>query len=47
MLPQGVDPRGLCRPKEFVKKSSYSEGSDLDESVAGKMPPAEDSDIEG
>ncbi|KAI9774297.1 MAG: hypothetical protein M1840_004191 [Geoglossum simile] len=34
-------------PKEFVKRSSYSEGSDQDESVVGKMPPAEDSDADG
>jgi probable RNA-binding protein EIF1AD len=29
------------RPKEFVKKSSYVEDSDEEESTVGKMPPAD------
>lgn len=33
------------RPKEFVKKSTYVEDSDEEESTVGKMPPA-DSDEE-
>ncbi|KAI9866823.1 MAG: hypothetical protein M1813_000765 [Trichoglossum hirsutum] len=33
-------------PKEFVKMSPPGEGSDEDESIVGKMPPAEDSDVE-
>jgi hypothetical protein len=31
----------LCRPKEFVKKSTYVEDSDEEESTVGKMPPAD------
>jgi hypothetical protein len=34
------------RPKEFVKQSAYAEDSGEEESVVGKMPPAEDSDEE-
>ncbi|KAH0569225.1 hypothetical protein GP486_000042 [Trichoglossum hirsutum] len=33
-------------PKEFMKESSHGEGSDEDESIVGKMPPAEGSDAE-
>jgi hypothetical protein len=29
------------RPKEFVKKSTYVEDSDEEESTVGKMPPAD------
>jgi probable RNA-binding protein EIF1AD len=35
----------VIRPKEFVKKSTYVEDSDEEESTVGKMPPA-DSDEE-
>jgi hypothetical protein len=31
----------LSRPKEFVKKSTYVEDSDEEESTVGKMPPAD------
>lgn len=35
----------VCRPKEFVKKSTYIEDSDEEESTVGKMPPVDsDSD---
>ena len=34
------------RPSEFVKQSVYPEDSDEEESTVGKMPPAEDSDVE-
>ncbi|KAI9821839.1 MAG: hypothetical protein M1827_002421 [Pycnora praestabilis] len=33
-------------PKEFVKKSSYPEDSDEDESTVGKMPPNDESDAD-
>ena len=36
----------MRRPTEFVKKSAYPRDSDEEESTVGKMPPAEDSDIE-
>ena len=29
------------RPREFEKKSGYSEDSEEDESVVGKMPPSD------
>ena len=32
------------RPPEFIKKPTYLEESDAEESIVGKMPPAEDSD---
>jgi hypothetical protein len=35
----------VYRPKEFVKKSTYPEDSDDEESTVGKMPPS-DSDEE-
>jgi probable RNA-binding protein EIF1AD len=31
----------LFRPKEFVKKSTYVQDSDDEESTVGKMPPAD------
>lgn len=34
------------RPPEFIKKPTYLEDSDDEESTVGKMPPAEDSDQE-
>ncbi|KAL8698997.1 MAG: hypothetical protein Q9224_001603 [Gallowayella concinna] len=33
-------------PPEFVKKSSYPEDSDEEESIVGKMPPTDDSEGE-
>jgi probable RNA-binding protein EIF1AD len=33
-------------PAEFVKKSSYDQGSDDEESTVGKMPPADDEEEE-
>lgn len=32
------------RPPEFVKKPTYVDDSEDDESIVGKMPPAEESD---
>lgn len=32
------------RPPEFVKKPTYLDDSEEDESTAGKMPPAKESD---
>lgn len=32
------------RPPEFVKKPTYLDESEDDETTAGKMPPAEESD---
>ena len=32
------------RPPEFVKKQTYVDDSEDDESTVGKMPPAEESD---
>ena len=32
------------RPPEFVKKPTYLDDSEEDESTAGKMPPAEEPD---
>ena len=32
------------RPPEFVKKPTYLDDSEIDESRAGKMPPTEESD---
>lgn len=32
------------RPPEFVKRPTYLEDSEDDESTTGKMPPAEESD---
>ena len=34
------------RPPEFVKKPTYLDDSEDDESTAGKMPPAQKSDSE-
>ena len=31
----------VYRPKEFVKKSTYVQDSDDEESTVGKMPPSE------
>jgi probable RNA-binding protein EIF1AD len=31
----------IYRPKEFVKKSTYVEDSDEEESTVGKMPPTD------
>jgi len=36
----------VLRPKEFPKVSSYEEDSDEEESVVGKMPPSDESDVE-
>lgn len=36
--------KGCIRPPEFVEKPAYPEESDEEESVVGKMPPADDSD---
>ena len=36
----------LHRPKEFVKRSSYGEDSEEEESTVGKMPPSESEDEE-
>ncbi len=33
-----------CRPPAFVKKPTYLDDSEDDESTVGKMPPAEESD---
>lgn len=35
------------RPAEFVKKPTYLEDSDGDDSTVGKMPPADSDDEEG
>ncbi|KAL8737560.1 MAG: hypothetical protein Q9181_001575 [Wetmoreana brouardii] len=34
-------------PPEFVKKSTYPEGSDEEESIMGKLPPSDDSENGG
>jgi len=44
--PDLVAAHGPIRPKEFVKKPSYPEGSDEDDSVVGKMPPTDESDTD-
>lgn len=36
----------LHRPEEFVKRSSYGEDSEDEESTVGKMPPSESEDEE-
>ena len=36
----------FCRPKEYIKKPSYREESDEEESNVGKMPPSDHSDGE-
>jgi len=33
-------------PSEFVKKSAYPDDSDEEESIVGKMPPSDDSDVD-
>jgi len=33
-------------PQEFVKPTAYNDGSEEEDSVVGKMPPSEGSDIE-
>lgn len=38
---------GICRPREFEKKSGYPEDSEEERSVVGKLPPSEDSDASG
>ncbi|KAF6234063.1 hypothetical protein HO173_007893 [Letharia columbiana] len=39
-----MDQTWRWRPPEFVKKPTYLDDSEEDESTAGKMPPAEESD---
>ena len=39
--------KGCARPPEFVERFAYPDGSDQEESVVGKMPPADDSDASG
>ena len=36
----------ILRPSEFVKKPTYLDDSEDDESTVGKMPPTEDSEAD-